>query len=140
MKLTAVLLALVLLGHSALSQAFYLKMTENEAITRIKNDVGLNVHIFKSDVQDGKRSIGWDNGYSRCYLYFNENGTSNMDCIVPDSKENLNTLVAIFNKDDVKISDTHWKMYYEGIVYDINLVYVDAQKKYAFYIIPFDNL
>jgi len=123
-----------LLCLRALPQSFYLKLSEHEAVSAITRDMGERVNFQKSQIQNGKLSIGWDNGYSRCFLYFDEEGVSEMYCIAPKTRNTLNMLIKIFNKDDIKVSDTHWKVYDKGTTYDIHLDFVNAENKYAFYI------
>ena len=136
---TTIVIILCLVGTRCLSQSFYLKLNEYQAATRIRNTEGRNVQISKTYLDDGSFDLTWEGDIWQGILYFNEYSTSALCCIIPRTPEVLNTMVENFNKNQVKISDTEWRVYNGDGVFRVKLLYAKQFDKYVFYASPSRN-
>ena len=64
-------------------------------------------------------------------LLFNDEDIVYKQTLIPEKKNGVNEFVKWFNKDFVIISDTEWKNYSNGRIYNIKLIYIGREPLFS---------
>ena len=79
---------------------------------------------------DGNYSIQVDLTFARVIYMFDEKKLCTSTLIIPFDSVALHSIIEIYNKNFVIISDTKWKMYKGGSIYNISLEQHDLAGAY----------
>ena len=121
MKQFLTTLTMLLLIKVAYSQARL-----GSSATEIKNEFWETKHNLKSGyTDDGIYYISIWTERATVFYYFNEDKVCILCMIIPDNQGALNFYVELYNKQYVIVSSTEWKMYSNGGIAEISLIFPD---------------
>lgn len=121
MKQFLTTLTMLLLINVAYSQARL-----GYSATEIKNEFWETEYNLKSGyTDDGLYYISIWTERATVIYYFNEDKVCKLCMIIPDNQGALNSYVELYNKLYVIVSSTEWKMYSDGGIAEISLIYPD---------------
>lgn len=127
---------LLLTGSKFCFSQYYLGLNYKEAYSKIALDEKL---CPKKVVMDKDISLlTWDMSlvdynYTASLFFDNPTEKSYMFCISPKDNKTLSKFIEIFNEDFVVVSKDVWHSYTEGITVEVQLTYIEYEKRYAIY-------
>ncbi len=94
--------------------------------TEIKNEFWESTYNLKSGyTDDGIYYVSIETERATVIYWFNTDKVCTLCMIVPDNQGALNFYVELYNRQYVIVSSTKWKMYSDGGIAEISLIYPD---------------
>lgn len=69
-------------------------------------------------------------------VLFNNKNVATEQSITPEEDKDVNTIVRLYNKDFVVVSDVEWRSYEKGRIYKIKLSYMFKTACFTITVIP----
>lgn len=113
------------------SQWFFVGDTR-EDVKSVLDDykIDYSEEVFNETIRIDRISWLIENEF-QMILLFNKNDIVYRQTLIPEKKNGVNEFVKWFNKDFVIISDTEWKNYSNGRIYNIKLEYIGREPLFS---------
>jgi hypothetical protein len=121
MRNVVILIIVFISTSTAAYSQFYLGKTEVEVRKELKAQ-GYKPPV-KVQESDRTYSLMYEAPTGQCLIGFQKGGISLLFTMIPSSEDLVTSTVQEFNKTFVKISDTSWKAYKNGKVFDVVMKY-----------------